>query len=122
MIRVLIADNDLDSHEVVDDLVEMLFRDVKIDRSLSRKSLLTRIGTAGADYDLVIFNYSFRDNEIYEILEQITLHNPDLLKRIVFIITGPVDSAISDNYPVLMRPLSIDEFSDTVKKICATSM
>jgi len=120
MIRVLIADYDLDSHELVDDLVEMIFRDVKIDRALSRESLFARLGTADADYHLIIFNYSMHESEITKVLDYVRSCNPDLMERIVFIITSEnLRERIPAQYPVLVKPYSLDEFSEVVKKTCA---
>jgi len=120
MVRVLIADNDLDSHELVDDLIEMIFRDVKIDRALTRESLLSRISAAGNEYNLVIFNYSMHNPDVAEILENIASISPALENRIVCITSEATRGAIPDRVPVLLRPFSLDEFSDVVKKISSS--
>lgn len=121
MARVLIADNDLDSHELVDDLIEMIFRDPKIDRALSRESLLSRLSASGVEYDLVIFNYSMHTQDVSDILEHITSINPVFEKKIVFITSGPTRGDIPEKFPVLVRPFSLDEFSDVVKKISSSA-
>ena len=119
MVRVLIADNDLDSHELVDDIVEMIFRDVKIDRALSRESLYARIGAAEAKYDLVLFNYAMQSSELSEILDHVRTPNPLLEKRIVFITSEKTRGEIPESFPVLFRPFSLDAFSDVVMKTSA---
>lgn len=121
MIRVLIADNDLDSHELVDDLVEMIFRDVTIDRALSRESLFARIEAEGADYHLIVFNHSLDSSEIDDIISHIHAKNAKLIDRIVFITSEKARGEIPDEFPVLVRPFSLDDFNEVVTRICATT-
>lgn len=121
MIRVLIADNDLDSHKLIVDLVEMIFRDVTIDRALSKESLLVRVGAPEADYHLILFNLSLDNNESSEILNYIRTYNSRLIERIVFIASKNNKDEIPDELPVLIRPFSLDDFSEVVKKVCAAT-
>jgi len=123
MVRVLIADDDLDSHELLDDLIEINFRDVEIDRALTTESFLQKTGAADASYDLVLFNMhpgkSGSDSEAMELVSHLEKNRPQLLERTVFILPKDADPralGIADRFPVLLRPFSLDEFSDVVQK------
>lgn len=118
MVHVLIADNDLDSHELVDDVVDMIFRDVRIDRALSKESLFLRLGASGNNYDLIIFNYTMEKKEIEEVIQYITATRPELLPSIFFITSDKQHKEIPAQFPVLTRPYSLDAFSEIAKKIC----
>lgn len=124
MVRVLIADDDLDSHELLDDLIEINFRDVEIDRALTRESVLQKTGAADASYDLVLFNMhpgkNGSDSDAVELVSHLEKNQPQLLDRTVFILpkeSDPQALGIASRFPVLFRPFSLDEFSDVVQKV-----
>ncbi|MBN1578022.1 MAG: hypothetical protein JW913_15790 [Chitinispirillaceae bacterium] len=121
MVRVLIADNDLDSHELIDDLIEINFRDVTIERALTKESFLVKIGTAASSYNLILFNLDLeKGNEGEGVIAYLEANHPDILGRIVFI-TLDQQAAVSmkGGYAVVTRPFSIDHFVEVVQKACA---
>ncbi|MBN1309609.1 MAG: hypothetical protein JXA18_16940 [Chitinispirillaceae bacterium] len=121
MIRVLIADNDLDSHELIDDLIEINFRDVIIERALTKESFLRKIGAGSLAYNLILFNLDLEKSEKGEgIVAYLEASRPELLGRIVFIASDQEAAAsINGKYTLITRPFSIDHFEAMAQKACA---
>lgn len=120
MTRVLIADNDVDSHELMDDLIEINFRDAQIDHALTKESFLEKIGEIDKAPNLVIFNFDLDNDNETGIIHQLRERYPDLLDRIVFIASDDDNKsrAALGKWPVLSRPFSLDHFEEVVKKVC----
>jgi DNA-binding NtrC family response regulator len=120
MVRVLIADDDLDSHELIDDLIEINFRDVEIERALTKESFLIKIGTAKSPYNLILFNLDIeKAGNGREVVEHLEANHPELLKRMVFISSDVhASESINADYLVLTKPFSLDRFGEVVQKVC----
>jgi hypothetical protein len=119
MTKVLIADDDMESHELIDDLIEINFRDVKIEHALNGESFWTKIAPVPCPFNLILFNVDLIKSGETDIVDRIRTERPELLGRMVFLVakagTLPVTVAGS---VVIARPFSLDEFSDVVKKVC----
>ncbi|MFP4164035.1 MAG: hypothetical protein ACLFQB_10785 [Chitinispirillaceae bacterium] len=122
MIKVLIADEDLDFHELMDDVLEINFRDVKIDRALSYENFWNRIKEVGNQYDLILFNEKLQQNSNECVLGTIRRFDPVLLGKLVLVgdkqDVAPCESEKAD-LPFLRKPFSLDHFGELVKKACA---
>lgn len=122
MIKVLIADDDLDFHELMDDVLEINFRDVKIDRALSIENFWNRIKECGDQYDLVLFNSSLQQDSEECVLNSIKKLDPALLGKLVLVGDKQDDIQYSPDLldlPYLQKPFSLDHFGEVVKKACA---
>ena len=120
MTRVLIADDDVDSHELIDDLIEINFRDVTIDHALTKESCLDKIRAAETYPSLVLFNIDLDSNDKESIIPRLKEQHPELLDRVVFIASDqPSADKISNRWPLLIRPFSLDRFEEVVKRACA---
>ncbi len=119
MTRVLIADDNLDCQELIDDILEINFKDVQIDRALSLKSFQTKAGE-GIPYDLILFNTSFIDDQFSALAFLKELNNRS--SRVV-LIGDKNDSTIFNpavqEFPLLTKPFSLDDFGEIIKKTCA---
>jgi hypothetical protein len=120
MVRVLIADNNLDSHELIDDLIEITFRDVAIERALTKKAFLDKIGSAASSYNLILFNLDLDNDGEEGVLHHIEIATPHLRERMVFIVTEQDAAAAvaAKGYRCIFRPFSLDHFSEVVKEAC----
>ncbi len=121
MTRVLIADHDVDSHELIDDLIEINFQDAVIERALTKESFFIKIDTSGSTYNLILFNLDLEHPGEKDIFVQLEERHPELISRIVFLSSGQPSTPASaaGRYAILTKPFSLDHFGEVVKKTCA---
>jgi DNA-binding NtrC family response regulator len=122
MIKVLVADDDLDAHELVHDILEINFKNVTIDRALSYEKFHTKIDEADPQYDLILFNLRLEEEWGKEVLASIRKNNPELANRIVLITDSPaypVEDPLLKSLPSIPKPFSLDHFGEIVKKTCS---
>ena len=121
-IRVLVVEDDLNVHKVIDDILEVVYRDLKIDKALTTESLLGKIKQNDTTYDLVLFDIHFEEPAGRDLLLKLRTERPDLNQKIV-ILNGSYEGVSTDQdlkgLPVILRPFSIDKFSETITNICA---
>ncbi len=113
--RVLIADSDLDSHELMDDLIEINFRDALIDHALTKKSFLAKVEGSKEPFNLILFNLDLDSDGNGCILSQLREQRPELLDRMVFI--GSEEDMMTSpqgTRPFLKKPFSLDRFGEVV--------
>jgi len=119
MIRVLIADNNPDSHELIDDLIEINFRDVQIDHALTGQAFLDKINSETLTYNLVLFNLELDVMEGESILATIKDEHAFLFERMVVLAVEEMDvSSVPEAAAVVKSPFSLDDFGDVVRKHC----
>lgn len=116
--NVLIADNDMDSHQLMDDILEIIFKNVKIDRTLNLQSFWAKVSDARNRYDLVLLSPGLIKEEQETFLEKLGSANPELAHRIV--LTGneqDFQNCAMDIklLPFLSKPFSLDHFEEIVK-------
>ena len=119
MVKILVADNDMDSHELVHDILEINFKDVRIDRALNLESLLTKIKEANPRYHLILLNLEMQKECDLDILTQIKTINPDILDRIVVMTNEDTDEVYPKPKYHIPKPFSLDQFGEVVKKACS---
>lgn len=120
-VRVLVADDNLDVQELVNDILIINFKDVSVERVLDANGLREKLGAAKRPYDLIIVASGLADpqgksapaiiREEFRAVSGKTVileDAPGQVKR------GPGTAGI----PVLTKPFSLDEFGDCVRKIC----
>jgi len=116
--NVLIADDDMDSHQLMDDILEIIFKNVKIDRTLNLQGFWAKISDAQNKYDLVLLSPGLIKDEQEAFLDKLGSANPELMHKIV--LTGKEQDF--ENYamdikllPFLAKPFSLDHFESIVK-------
>jgi response regulator RpfG family c-di-GMP phosphodiesterase len=122
MIRVLVADNNMDSHKLVDDIIQINFKNVLIDRALSSNGMLTKIKGAQEQYNLLILNVEMQKEDGDVLIEQIRLMDPQLLDRLILMSNFKDNSTIGaiEMFPLVSKPFSLDHFTEVIKKTCAS--
>ena len=116
-IRVLVADEDLDVHELVDDILHINFKDVAIDRAMDRNSIRAKIRSMQIPYDLILLG----DDGEKGFVEIVHEECPALIKKSVMICPeGSNHIEKWGDIPRIAKPFSLDDFGETVGKICAT--
>jgi len=120
-IKVLLADNDLDIHKLISDLLPILFNKVVVDRALNSESVLAKLSDPNAAYNLVILDLAIGDAGGSGMLEEIAARFPQVLARTVLILDSPNLLPPDEKFAKIahvVKPFSLDEFSDMAKKAC----
>jgi DNA-binding NtrC family response regulator len=119
-VRVLVADDDLDVHELVNDILLITFKDVLIERVLSVEACRAKLSSQ-IDFDLLLVASGLSDENDTAILAMVLDEFPAMVSKIA-VIEEAGASARFDNagkpLPLIKKPFSLDEFSDVIKKIC----
>ena len=121
-INVLLADHDLDVHKLVADLLPLIFKNVNIDRALKTDDVLERLANPELNYNLIILDLAIGDVDGRSILTTVSEQHPQMIERMVLILDSPDALPDDDNFkalPRVVKPFSLDEFGDTIKKIVA---
>ncbi|HUI91110.1 MAG TPA: hypothetical protein VLX68_02580 [Chitinivibrionales bacterium] len=120
-VKVLVADENLDVHELVNDILLINYKDVVVDRVLNAEALRAKLGTKQPGYHLIIIGSSLADASGKSAISILAEEFPQFRGIAVILqhAAGQVpDSPLIKKIPVLTKPYSLDEFSDRIKKIC----
>jgi hypothetical protein len=115
-VRVLVGDEDLDVHELVDDILHINFKDVAIDRAMDPNGIRTKIRAMELPYDLILLG----DDGMKGLVEIVNEERPDLVKKTVMIC--PEESNHIEKWsdvPRILKPFSLDDFGEVLERICA---
>ena len=119
MVRVLIGDNDLDSLELVDDLIEIYFKEAAIERALTEEAFFRKLADAVKPFNLILFNVDLEEASGETVIGKLRNGYPELLDRLVILTPGPLpEGSDFGAYPVLQRPFSLDLFGEVVTNAC----
>jgi DNA-binding NtrC family response regulator len=124
-INVLVAEEDMDVHELVADILEINFKNVKIDRALDYDSFLKKVNGPEEPYHLIIMNESIGGEvSTKDVVEKIRAAQSNFTERLV-LLSGAEDECRSSldeslrQIPFIKKPFSLDGFGEIVKKVCA---
>jgi|WetSurMetagenome_2_1015567.scaffolds.fasta_scaffold375800_1 DNA-binding NtrC family response regulator len=118
--KVLVVDEDLDVHELLHDILEINFKQVKIERALSYASFLKKIEDAKTPYDLILLNTRLKNENGKDVVASLRTKYPAILDRIILIADSPVEQTppLATEIPSISRPFSLDHFGEIIKKVC----
>ena len=120
-VKVLVADESLDVHELVNDILLINFKDVAADRVMEAEGFRAKLGSKRPGYNLIIIGSGLVDASGKSVISILCDEFPQY-RGIALILqdeTGQVpDNPMIKKIPVLAKPFSLDEFSDRIKKIC----
>jgi DNA-binding NtrC family response regulator len=121
MKKVLVADDDLDVHQLVHDILQINFKQVTIDRALTSKSFLNKIKAAESPYDLILFNVRMNEENGENILNSLQEEYPDIIDRVIMLADSPEESSasVTKDVPCLSKPFCLDHFGEVIKKVCS---
>jgi hypothetical protein len=115
-IRVLVGDEDLDVHELVDDILHINFKDVAIDRAMDQNGIRTKIRSMQMPYDIILLG----DDGMKGFVEIVKEECPDLVKKTVMICPeGSNHVEKWSDIARIVKPFSLDVFGEVLEKICA---
>jgi DNA-binding response OmpR family regulator len=120
-VRVIVADENLDVQELVNDILLINFKDVSVERVLEAQGLRDKLDKSKRPYDLIIAASGLADPQgksalaiIREEFQAYTGKTVILEDTSGQVTRGPLAAGI----PILTKPFSLDEFGDCVRKIC----
>jgi DNA-binding NtrC family response regulator len=118
--KILVADDSLDAHELVHDILQISFKQVKIDRAMTGAGFMKKIEKSKNDYDLILFNIRMKQENGEDVFSFLQAEYPDLMERVVLLADSPEDQESSSvtEIPCLSKPFSLDYFGEVVKKVC----
>jgi DNA-binding response OmpR family regulator len=119
--RVLVADNDLDVHELVNDILCITFKDVEVDRVLDGDLFRAKLFSSKNKYDLLLIASGVTDASGKDIVSIVVDEFPALVKKTAVIEETAATTRLDRSgaaIPLIRKPFSLDEFSSVIKKIC----
>jgi|WetSurMetagenome_2_1015567.scaffolds.fasta_scaffold03934_5 hypothetical protein len=121
-VRVLVVDDNLDSQELVNDILLINFRDVSVERVLDAQGLRKKLGAAKRSYDLIIAAAALADPKGVTALSIILNEFGAYRGKTVILEDAPGKvprGADTAGLPILTKPFSLDEFGDCIRDICS---
>ncbi|HAJ80444.1 MAG TPA: hypothetical protein DCO75_11815 [Fibrobacteres bacterium] len=120
-IHVLIADNDSGIHELVNDMLHINFKDVSVERVRDRDSFRSKLRIGMSTYDLIVFDGYPTDNDGQEFINSLKEEFPGIMSKVIMLCGSDCNIHPDQcEIPCLIKPFSLDDFGEIVKKICAT--
>ncbi len=120
-VRILVADENLDVQELVNDILRITYKDVTVDRALDMGGLRARLGAENLPYNLVIAASGLADDRGNGAPAILSREFPGYITKTLLLEDAPGDAAreaASAGIAVLTKPFSLDDFSDCIVKIC----
>jgi len=120
-IKVLIADDDMDVQHLMDDVVEINFRDAAVERALSLQSFWKKVSDADAPpYNFIFLNVEYIKEEPDGFLERLKTANPNAPDKLILMGNAADVEACGEEIkklPLLDKPFSLDKFEEVVKAV-----
>ena len=121
-VKVLIADDDMDGQQLLCDVLEINFRDVRIERALCARSFYEKAAAAAAGdpWSLIFVAVGFiiEDQAAFAGLNK-SAASQAIGKLVVTGGRGLFDQLpeYAKRFPYLAKPFSLDEFEEVVKDV-----
>ena len=122
-LKVLIVSHNLDIHQLVTDIIKIVFKKVAIERAHDINSLEEKLLGDSDEYGLVLLDSDFNDKHVEEAYTILKEKSVALLKRLVVIAdksTVPGEENVLSQHPMLVRPFSLDKFEQITKEVSAS--
>ncbi|MDR0331348.1 MAG: hypothetical protein LBH93_06530 [Chitinispirillales bacterium] len=119
-VNVLIADDDMDVNQLVHDVLEICFRDVKVERAMSLGSFWAKLPAAGDPWDLIFLSAEYIKEEPGGFAGRVLAANPAAPGKVIVVGGKPDFEAFGDDvkrFPFLAKPFSLDEFEEVVRGV-----
>lgn len=118
--HILMADDDIESQQILLDVIEVNFTDAKVDKVTNPKRLYDLLNEKGDTYYVLLIDYSLDDIGTQENgYTFLSTHFPHLVAKTIFINdTGsPLPrSSLPKDALVIDRPFSLDGFNEVLNQ------
>ncbi|MBD3345019.1 MAG: response regulator [Chitinivibrionales bacterium] len=121
-VYALIADDDLDTHQFLRDVLEIHYKNIKIEKALTYNSFMDKARRSDPPFDLIILDYHLDRDHGNDIIASIHKEFPEILEKVVLLNGTPEELASDERVngvQSIQKPFSLDTFGEIVKKICA---
>jgi DNA-binding NtrC family response regulator len=121
-IHALVADEDLDVHELVNDILSIILKDVVVERVLNAEGFVRKLLSGQRRYDLIIVASKLHDGRGKSLASVVCNDYPAYCSKMA-ILKEPGEKLPADPrlaaVPYLEKPFSLDTFSETIKRLVA---
>ncbi len=120
MIKVLIVDDNLDSHELLNDVLHINFQEVEIERAHDSKSFISKSAQCDSHYDLILLSASIIKGTESDLWQEVQNHTPDIWNKTVVMTAdgdSPFENPRFNQLPRVSKPFSLDHFAEVLRKI-----
>lgn len=122
--NVLVADDDMDVHQLVCDVLEICLRNVKVERAMSLQGFWAKLpAPPERPWHLVFLSAEYIKEEPVGFIDRLTAANPDVIGKVVILGAAADAESCGESLmaaPLLVKPFSLDRFEELVKQICGS--
>jgi DNA-binding NtrC family response regulator len=119
-VKALIANDDMDVHQLMNDILEINFKDVKIDRALSPQSFWTKVSAEDPPYNLIFLTVEYIKEEPAGFMERLEAASPGAPGKVVLMGEKQDLEGCGEDVaqrPLLSKPFSLDQFEAIAKSV-----
>lgn len=122
--NVLVADDDMDVHQLVCDILEICLKNVKVERAMSLQGFWAKLPAAPEQpWHLVFLSAGYIKEEPAGFIDRVVAVNPNVIGKVVLLGTEADAESRGDGLiaaPLLVKPFSLDKFEELVKQVCCS--
>jgi DNA-binding NtrC family response regulator len=118
----MVVENDMNVNKVICDILEISFKDVKIDRAMTYDAFVKKVRKADPRYDIILYDIDPDDPSGNEALATVLQESPELGRNTIVIYDTVEQSArsnVSRDLTFIVKPFSIDSLAEMIKKVSA---
>lgn len=127
-VSALVAEEDLNLHQVVHDILEICLKDVEVERAMNAEALMRKLRETEASedqqFDLVLYDIRFDEMSGGDSLPVLRREMPQLDPRLI-LLAGNGDDVRRNEHArdlaYVLYPFSLDDFVDTIKRVRSRS-
>jgi len=122
--NVLVADADMDVHQLLCDVLEICLRNVKVERAMSLQGFWAKLPAAPEQpWHLVFLAADYIKEEPDGFVDRLVAVNPNVIGKVVILGTEADAESCGEGLmaaPLLVKPFSLDKFEELVKQVCGS--
>jgi hypothetical protein len=119
-LHALVADDDLDVHELVNDILSIILKDVVVERVLDAEGFVRKLLSPQRRYNIIIVASKLHDDRGKSLASVVCDEFPAYCGKMA-ILKEPGEKLPADPrlaaVPCLEKPFSLDTFSETIKRL-----
>lgn len=119
-VSVLVVGNDLNTHKLLIDIIEITFNDVLMEKSINFKDMYAKLDVKKDGYNLLVMDCRNGKYDTEDLIKNIKSSFPKQLEKTIILLDSyedKPDAEIIGNIPIVIKPFSLDEFGELLNKI-----